>query len=240
MLEGKKALVTGISGGIGIAVAERLIQEGAEVLGSYRSMKPELEALKEGVKLFQLDTDARSEIADTLRQEIRAFGGIDILINCIGITNSEPLYAANADKWEKVVETNLFSAMRIMQAAIVPIISKKNGAIINISSIFGSVGGIGQSSYCASKAALDGMTRAVALELAAKKIRVNTVAPGFIETDMTSGFSEEFRKESIDSVPMKRFGKPEEVAALCAFLASDDARYITGQTFMIDGGLSAR
>ena len=129
--------------------------------------------------------------------------------------------------------------MRISQAVIVPLISRKKGAIIHISSIFGSLGGIGQSSYCASKAGMDAMTRALSLELAAKKIRVNTIAPGFIETEMTAGFTPEFRASSEQQIPMKRFGKPEEVAALCAFLASDDAAYITGQTFVIDGGLSA-
>ena len=127
--------------------------------------------------------------------------------------------------------------MRIMQSAIVPL-ARKGGAIINISSVFGIKGGIGQSSYCASKGALDAMTRAAALELAGKNIRVNAVAPGFIETEMTAGFDEKFRAESIARIPMKRFGKPEEIADLCAFLISDRAKYITGQSFVIDGGLS--
>lgn len=236
MLSGKKALITGISGGIGYAVAQKLTAEGAQVLGSFRTMKPELEALD--AKLFALNTDDRDSMAKTIKSEVHAFGGIDILINCIGITDPKPLFAVNANEWEKIVETNLFSAMRIMQAIIVPMISRKSGAIIHISSVFGKVGGAGQSSYCASKAALDGMTRASALELAQKNIRVNTVAPGFIETDMTAGFDEKFREACIAKIPMKRFGKPEEVAELCAFLASSKAAYITGQTFVIDGGLS--
>ena len=128
--------------------------------------------------------------------------------------------------------------MRIMQGAIVPLVSKKGGAIVNISSVFGIRGGVGQSGYCASKGALDAMTRAAATELAGKNIRVNTVAPGFIETEMTAGFDEKFRTESLAKIPMKRFGKPEEVAELCAFLISDKAKYITGQSFVIDGGLS--
>ena len=237
MLNGRKALITGISGGIGYAVAKKFIAEGAEVLGSYRTMKPELEML--GAKLFVLDTEERNSISETIKSEIRTFGGIDILVNCIGITHPEPLFAASAEEWEKVVKTNLFSAMRIMQTVIVPMISRKNGSIINISSVFGQVGGVGQSSYCASKAALDGTTRALALELAQKNVRVNTVAPGFIETDMTAGFDGRFREECISKIPMKRFGKPEEVAELCAFLASNKASYITGQTFVIDGGMSA-
>lgn len=234
-LEGKKVLITGVSGGIGLACGKLFIAEGAEVLGSYRTMKPELENI--GAKLFALDTNDRDSIAKTVKAEIRSFGGIDALVNCIGITAPEPLFAADPAKWESIIETNLFSAMRIMQGAIVPLV-KKGGAIVNISSVFGIRGGIGQSGYCASKGALDAMTRAAALELAGKNIRVNTVAPGFIETEMTAGFDEKFREESIARIPMKRFGKPEEVAELCAFLISDRAAYITGQSFVIDGGLS--
>lgn len=235
ILEGKKVLVTGISGGIGLACGKLFIAEGAEVLGSYRTMKPEVENI--GAKLFVLDTNDRDSIAKTVKAEIRSFGGIDALVNCIGITAPEPLFAADPAKWESIIETNLFSAMRIMQGAIVPLV-KMGGAIVNISSVFGIRGGIGQSGYCASKGALDAMTRAAALELAGKNIRVNTVAPGFIETEMTAGFDEKFREESIARIPMKRFGKPEEVAELCAFLISDRAAYITGQSFVIDGGLS--
>ena len=235
LLERKKVLVTGIFGGIGYACGKLFIDEGANVLGSYRTMKPELETL--GAKLFQLDINDRDNIAKTVKAEIRAFGSIDALVNCIGITAPEPLFAADPTKWENVVETNLFSAMRIMQGAIAPLV-KKGGAIVNISSVFGIRGGIGQSSYCASKGALDAMTRAAALELAGKNIRVNTVAPGFIETEMTAGFEEKFREESLAKIPMKRFGKPEEIADLCAFLISDRAKYITGQSFVIDGGLS--
>lgn len=236
ILEGKKVLVTGISGGIGTACAKLFISEGAEVLGSYRTMKPELETI--GAKLFALDAGSREDIAKTVKAEIRAFGGIDALVNCIGITASEPLFAASPDKWENVLETNLFSAMRILQGAVVPLVSRKGGSVVNISSVFGIRGGVGQSSYCASKGALDAMTRAAALELAGKNIRVNTVAPGFIETDMTAGFDEKFRSECIAKIPAKRFGKPEEVAELCAFLISDRSQYITGQSFVIDGGLS--
>lgn len=236
ILEGKKVLVTGISGGIGKACAKLFISEGAEVLGSYRTMRPELETI--GAKLFALDTGSREDIAKTVKAEIRSFGGIDALVNCIGITASEPLFAASPDKWENVLETNLFSAMRILQGAVVPLVSRKGGSVVNISSVFGIRGGVGQSSYCASKGALDAMTRAAALELAGKNIRVNTVAPGFIETDMTAGFDEKFRSECIAKIPAKRFGKPEEVAELCAFLISDRSRYITGQSFVIDGGLS--
>ena len=239
MLTGKNVLITGISGGIGLAAAKRFLAAGARVCGSYRTWKPCLEELGPEAVLFQMDTENLDEISGILKAQIRAFGGIDVLVNCIGITHPEPLFSANASAWENVVRSNLFSAMRITQAAIIPLVSRKKGAIIHISSIFGSVGGAGQSSYCASKAGLDAMTRALSLELAGKNIRVNTVAPGYIETEMTKSFTPDQRRECEEMVPMKRFGKPEEVAALCEFLASDDAAYITGQTFVIDGGLSA-
>ena len=239
MLTGKNVLITGISGGIGLAAAKRFLAAGARVCGSYRTWKPCLEELGPEAVLFQMDTENLDEISGILKAQIRAFGGIDVLVNCIGITHPEPLFSANASAWENVVKSNLFSAMRITQAAIIPLVSRKKGAIIHISSIFGSVGGAGQSSYCASKAGLDAMTRALSLELAGKNIRVNTVAPGYIETEMTKSFTPDQRRECEEMVPMKRFGKPEEVAALCEFLASDDAAYITGQTFVIDGGLSA-
>ena len=239
MLTGKNVIITGISGGIGLAVAKRFLAAGARVCGSYRTWKPCLEELGPEAVLFQMDTENRDEISGILKSQIRAFGGIDVLINCIGITHPEPLFSANASAWENVVKSNLFSAMRITQAAIIPLVSRKKGAIIHISSIFGTVGGVGQSSYCASKAGLDAMTRALCLELAGKKIRVNTVAPGYVETEMTESLTPDQRRECEGSVPLKRFGKPEEVAALCEFLASDDAEYITGQTFVIDGGLSA-
>ena len=239
MLTGKNVIITGISGGIGLAVAKRFLAAGARVCGSYRTWKPCLEELGPEAVLFQMDTEDRDEISGILKAQIRAFGGIDVLVNCIGITHPEPLFSANASAWENVVKSNLFSAMRITQAAIIPLVSRKKGAIIHISSIFGTVGGVGQSSYCASKAGLDAMTRALCLELAGKKIRVNTVAPGYVETEMTESLTPDQRRECEGSVPLKRFGKPEEVAALCEFLASDDAEYITGQTFVIDGGLSA-
>ena len=239
MLTGKNVLITGVSGGIGLAVAKRFLAAGARVCGSFRTRKPCLEELGPEAVLFQMDTENRDEISGILKSQIRAFGGIDVLINCIGITHPEPLFSANASAWENVVKSNLFSAMRITQAAIIPLVSRKKGAIIHISSIFGTVGGVGQSSYCASKAGLDAMTRALCLELAGKKIRVNTVAPGYVETEMTESFTPDQRRECEGSVPLKRFGKPEEVAALCEFLVSDDAEYITGQTFVIDGGLSA-
>lgn len=239
ILEGKKALIIGASGGIGLACAEKFIEEGAEVLGSYRKTDISIrEKYRDVFSEFRLDLSDSESISSVIRAEIKKFGGVDILVNAAGITCPEPFFSSDAEKWENVIFCNLLGTYSVMQSVIVPILARKKGSIVNISSVFGIRGGKGQSSYCASKAGIIGLTKSAAVELADKKIRVNAVAPGYIETAMTDGFDEKFRKKCIENIPMKRFGKAEEVAELCAFLASDRSEYITGQTFVIDGGLS--
>jgi 3-oxoacyl-[acyl-carrier protein] reductase len=234
ILDGKKVIVIGASGGIGSACAQKCMEEGAAVLGSYRSGAEKIK----GFRGFYLDLSDKDSIAGTMKEMVKSLGGIDVLINAAGITCPELIFSAKRDHWEQVLSSNLVSVFETIQSVVIPMMSQKSGSIINISSVFGSRGGVGQSSYCASKAGIDGLTRAAALELAGKNIRVNSVAPGYIETAMTQGFDENQRSRCIAAIPMKRFGQPDEVAELCVFLASDKSSYITGQTFVIDGGLS--
>lgn len=241
-LDGKRAVVIGASGGIGLACTRLFLAEGARVAGSYRRKSAALEELsarEAALHTFSLDLTAAEEIAAQMKGAIDALGGIDILVNAAGITKPALFHAAKPEEWRAVLESNLMGAFHATQSVILPLMRAGGGSIIEISSVYAERGGAGQSSYCASKAALLGMTRALSVELAAKKIRVNAVAPGFIDTAMTQGFSEKQREQFLARIPMKRFGKSEEVAEICAFLASDKASYITGQVFTIDGGLSA-
>ncbi len=243
ILEGKKVIITGASGGIGLACAAECIREGAVVSGSYRNGSAAIEELSEEFpdKLFPfcLDLSDRDSISPSIKKQIKAMGGIDALINAAGIACPELLFSAGKENWDNVINCNLSAVFAAMQAAAIPMMSQKHGSVINISSVFGVKGGAGQSSYCASKAGIIGITKAAALELASKNIRVNAVAPGYIETAMTAGFDDEYKNKCIAEIPLGRFGKPSEVAELCVFLASDKSVYITGQTFIIDGGLTA-
>lgn len=242
ILDGKRAVVIGASGGIGLACTRLFLAEGARVAGSYRRKSAALEELsarEAALHIFSLDLTAAEEIAAQMKGAIDALGGIDILVNAAGITKPALFHAAKPEEWRAVLESNLMGAFHTTKSVILPLMRAGGGSIIEVSSVYATRGGAGQSSYCASKAALLGMTRALGVELAAKKIRVNAVAPGFIDTAMTEGFSEKQREQFLARIPMKRFGKSEEVAEICAFLASDKASYITGQVFTIDGGLSA-
>ena len=241
LLDGKKAIIIGASGGIGLACAKEFLAEGAIVSGSYRKMNESLSQLEgnENFSTFQLDLNDQENIQPTLKAAINNLNGINILVNAAGISNPELLHVANISEWHNVIESNLMSVFYTMQGVIVPMLKSGGGSIVNVSSVFGIKGGVGQSSYCAAKAGIIGMTKAAAVELAVKKIRINSVAPGFIETAMTENFSDKQRQKYLSEIPMKRFGNAEEVADLCVFLASDKSSYITGQTFVIDGGLSA-
>ncbi len=243
LLKGKKALIIGGSGGLGFACVQEFLAEGAVVMATYRREKPELTALAQQetrLQLLPLDVMDTSAIAQQVKQTAETLGGLDILVYSAGIARPALLHGVKAEEWDAVLQSNLTAAFQAMQAVLRPLMRSGGGAVINISSVFGERGGPGQSSYCASKAGLIGLTRAAAVELAPKGIRFNIVAPGFIETAMTAEFGEKQRQQAEAHIPMKRFGKPEDVAALCAFLASDKAAYITGQVMNIDGGLTAR
>ncbi|MGN0629875.1 MAG: SDR family NAD(P)-dependent oxidoreductase [Ruminococcus sp.] len=243
ILNDKKVVIIGASGGIGIACAEECLAEGAMVCGSYRTMNDKLKELENNngrFKSFHLDLAEKESISTVLKNMIKEFGGIDVLINAAGISMPQRLFAIQPDKWEATINSNLTAVYYTMQAVLIPMISGKGGSIVNISSTAGLRAVEGQCSYSASKAGMIGLSKTAAVELAPKNIRVNVVAPGYTETDMTAQLDDAHRKKFIEQIPMHRFGTAQETAQLCVFLASDKSAYITGQTFVIDGGWTAK
>ena len=241
---GKIALVTGGSRGIGRAIALLLASEGACVYLTYRSdgesaarVKEEIE--KGGGEAHTLQGDVKSEedavrIVDRVLEERDA---LDILVNNAGVVKDSLLIAMEKDQWQEVIDTNLGGVFHFTRAAARPMMMQKRGRIINISSFSGNRGGKGQSNYAASKAAVNAFTRAVALELAAKGITVNAVAPGMIETDMSKGIRNLATDQILSKIPLGRYGRVSDVARVVGFLASDEAEYITGEVIAVDGGL---
>lgn len=238
LLDNKTAFIVGGGGGLGFACAEEFKREGASVVCSYSSEKSRTKIESLGIGSFKLDLLGDNIIGE-MKAAVKEFGGIDVLVNAAGILVPERLFSVRPENIEKVMKVNFFGAFYTLQSAVVPMISRKSGSIINIGSVFGSRGGVGQVSYCASKAALEAVTKTAAIELAGRNIRINTVAPGYIDTEMTMQMSEKEREKAVSAIPAKRFGRPEEVASLCAFLASEKSSYINGQTIVIDGGLTA-
>ncbi len=243
-LSGKSALVTGGSRGLGRAIATRLAQQGADVAFSYRgnaAAAEETRALVEGLgrKAVAVQADVRDfEAADALvKQALEAFGKIDILVNNAGITRDDLIMRMSMDDWRDVLETNLFGAFFAIKAVTRPMLKARSGRIINITSVSGQAGQMGQANYSSAKAGLIGLTKAAARELASRNITVNAVAPGFVLTELTADLPANLTDELIKRTPLGRFGKSEEIAAAVAFLASDEAAFITGQVLAVDGGL---
>ncbi len=237
----KVVLVTGGSRGIGRAIVERFAQEGAIVWFTYRSSKGEAQQLEqkyEGqVKGFQgdvADAEAMQNLVDTI---IKEHGRIDVLVNNAGIARDNLVLRMKDEEWQQVIDVNLTAAFRLTKFVLKPMLKQRSGAIINMSSIVGLTSNPGQANYAASKAGLIAFTKAVAKEVGKRNIRVNAIAPGFIETDMTASLPEQVKKEYLSNIALGRFGKPEEVAEVVLFLASDRASYITGQTIVVCGGL---
>lgn len=243
MLKGKVALVTGASRGIGKAVALELARQGARVAASARNRELLEETVAEitaagGEAVAIVGDIARAADADRLvEQAVEAFGRADILVNNAGITRDGLLLRMKDEDWDAVLETNLKGAFLCTRAVAKVMTRQKSGRIINISSVVGEMGNAGQVNYCASKAGLIGLTKATARELARRSITVNAVAPGFITTDMTEGLSEKARQELVGQIPLGRLGAVEDVAYSVAFLASDQATYITGQVLGVNGGM---
>lgn len=245
VLDGRIAVITGSSRGIGRAVALTLAKKGAAVVINYASNSHAAQEVAEAVKasggrslICRADV-AQPDQADALvKDAVAEFGRIDILVNNAGITRDALLLRMKDEDWDAVLATNLKGAFNCTRAVSRGMVKNRYGRIINISSVVGVTGNIGQVNYCSAKAGLIGLTKASAKELGSRNITVNAVAPGFITTEMTAVLPEEIKIKMLGQVPLNRFGGPEEVAELVAFLASDAAGYITGQTIVIDGGMS--
>ena len=241
----KTALVTGASRGIGRAIALELAERGFDVAVHYGKKREKaeevaaaIEAMGRRAVLLGADLANPEAPARLVAEAEEALGGLGVLVNNAGITRDNLLIRMKDEEWEAVLRTNLTAVFKLTREAIKRMIRRRAGRVIQIASVSGILGTPGQANYAAAKAGLIGFTRSVAKEYARRGVTVNAVAPGFIETDMTAALPEAVRKEYLAQIPAGRFGKPEEVAKLVAFLASDDAAYITGQTICIDGGLT--
>jgi 3-oxoacyl-[acyl-carrier protein] reductase len=244
-LNGKVSLVTGASRGIGRATAIKLAKLGSDVAVNYLQ-QPEpahlvcrkIESFKVKSLAIQADVADYQSVQQMVKKIVNKWGRIDILINNAGVTRDNLLVRLKEEDWDKVINVNLKGCFNCLQAVAKVMIKQRQGAIINLSSVVGIKGNFGQTNYAASKGGIIGLTVSAAKELASRNIRVNAVAPGFIETKMTDGLSEDLKHKVLERISLRRFGKVDEVANLIAFLASDLASYITGQTIVIDGGLA--
>lgn len=244
LLQGKNALVTGASKGIGKAVAIMYAEQGANVAFTYLSSVEQGQALEaelaaKGVKAkgYRSDASDFAQAEKLINDVITDFGSLDILINNAGITMDNLLLRINEEAWDKVINVNLKSCFNTVKAVTKQMMKQKSGSIINMTSVVGLKGNAGQSNYAASKAGIIGFTKSVALELGSRGIRANAIAPGFIETEMTGKLDEKVVQSWRDAIPLKRGGKPEDVANACVFLGSDMSTYISGQVLQVDGGM---
>jgi 3-oxoacyl-[acyl-carrier protein] reductase len=234
-LEGKRALVTGASKGIGRAIAEELAQAGADVVVGYRTGAEEAEELAREIAGSALQADVSS--ADEAARLVEESGDIDILVNNAGVTRDGLLARMSDDDWRTVIETNLSSVFYTCRAVVRPMMKKRAGSIVNVSSIVGIHGNWGQTNYGASKAGIIGFTKSLARELGSRGIRANVVAPGYVRSQLTDVLPEEATAAMLGNTPLGRLGEPKDVAGAVRFLCSDEASFITGDVLLVDGGL---
>ncbi|QGG50371.1 3-oxoacyl-[acyl-carrier-protein] reductase [Lysinibacillus pakistanensis] len=243
-LEGKVAVVTGASRGIGRAIALKLADEGAKVVVNYSGSQAKAEEVVARIKenggeaiAVQASVSQTEEVTALMDTAVKTFGSLDILVNNAGITRDNLLMRMKEDEWDDVLNTNLKGVFLCTKAVTRQMMKQRAGRIINISSIVGVAGNAGQANYVAAKAGVIGLTKTTAKELASRNILVNAIAPGFIETEMTDQLPEELKQGMLTQIPLAKLGQPEDIAKAVAFLASDDANYMTGQTLHIDGGM---
>lgn len=245
-LKDKTVIISGASRGIGRAVAVELAREGANISFNFRSSEAEAKELEKEIR--SLDVSAEGSQVDIrdydavkawVDRTAGSFGAIDIVVNNAGITKDGALALMSPDNWKEVINTNLDGTFNLTRAAILLFMKQKSGNVVNITSVSGVMGMPRQTNYSASKAGIIGFSKSLAKEVAAYNIRVNSVAPGFVETDILKDLKEDYIEQMLRNIPLGRLGRPDEVAKAVRFLASEDSKYITGQTIVIDGGLSS-
>ena len=244
MTMSESALVTGASRGIGRSIALQLAEEGYNVAVNYAGSKDKAEAVVEEIKAKGVDSFAiqanvanGDEVKAMIKEVVSQFGSVDVLVNNAGITRDNLLMRMKEQEWDDVIDTNLKGVFNCIQKVTPQMLRQRGGAIINLSSVVGAVGNPGQANYVATKAGVVGLTKSSARELASRGITVNAVAPGFIVSDMTDALSDELKDQMLEQIPLARFGEDTDIANTVAFLASDKAKYITGQTIHVNGGM---
>lgn len=246
LLQGKTALITGGSRGIGAAIVKRFAEEGANVAFTYLSSEEKANSLARDVaaahgvtiKAFRSDASNFIQAQELVKNVLEVFGKIDILVNNAGITRDNLMLRMSEEQWDQVINTNLKSIFNLTKHIIKPMLRARSGSIINISSIVGVTGNAGQANYAASKAGILGFSKSIAKEIGSRGIRCNSIAPGFIETEMTDALDDKTKEAYFANIPLKRFGTGKEVADACIFLGSDLSTYVSGQTLSVCGALN--